>query len=744
MKGKGLLFILILACTSLPINAAYYYVNINTGNDSSDGLAPVWDGLHGPKATLQAGLDAANSGDIVIAAEGSYSGMGNRDLDFQGKALSLKSTDPCDQSVVAATIIDSGGTQAEPHRGFYFHNQETTDSVVSGFTITNGYAWGGGIYCVNSSPTISYCIITGNNSPSNGAAIQCEDSYSIIHGCSISNNTAQGFGGGIYCDNSGPLISNCSLTGNSANSGGGFYGSSLIGCQIIECSLSANRALNGSPSRGGGICCESDSILTIRNSLINGNYSLHWGGGMYFSNTNLEMINCLITGNKSGSHGGGIYGTENSIISIANATISGNASDTVGGGIRCYNNSFMTLTNCILWGNQADTDEDGPEIALAEISTMAVSHSDVQGGQDNVSSEPWNQCVLEWDNSNINQNPFFTDTGYWDDNSTPEDTSDDFWQDGDYRLLSNSPCINQGDNTALAGVEYDLQGNNRIFNGVVDFGAYELELRVMDFSLFMAQAGLNRSAPKDSFMARGSLDMLASEFQDADSINVSIWNGDNLIFDSDPIIKNPARFLSGRYFYTGPSGGISLMLLDLNQGSFLISGNQVDLSGLQTPLMLTIEAGDYYGVANVTDDYLTLPLSFKFLLGVENALRVDRALYRNSSLANADLLLLMGAISVDDLNLDLSQHEVTLRWGTFEAVIPAGSEGFSKTGSQFIYRKPLNPSDPSTTHPNLALFNLQSCSFIILINGIDIPQQPNPVNFSISFDGFQASDSVTY
>jgi len=43
-------------------------------------------------------------------------------------------------------------------------------------------------------------------------------------------------------------------------------------------------------------------------------------------------------------------------------------------------------------------------------------------------------------------------------------------------LLSTSPCIDSGSNTALpAGITTDLDGNSRIVNGVVDMGAYECQ-----------------------------------------------------------------------------------------------------------------------------------------------------------------------------------------------------------------------------------------------------------------------------
>jgi len=88
---------------------------------------------------IQAAIDDANDGDTVIVNPGTYTGDGNRDIDFLGKASTVRSTDPNNPNIVATTIIDCNGTQEDPHRGFYFHNNEDANSVLVGLTITGGY-----------------------------------------------------------------------------------------------------------------------------------------------------------------------------------------------------------------------------------------------------------------------------------------------------------------------------------------------------------------------------------------------------------------------------------------------------------------------------------------------------------------------------------------------------------------------------------------------------------------------------
>jgi hypothetical protein len=420
------------------IKSASYCLSITVyvkpgGSDLNDGLS-----CDTAKLTIQAGLDIARSGDTVLVASGTYRGTGNRDLDFRGKAIELRS-----ESGPANCIIDSGGYM---HRGFYFHSGETTGSTVCGFTITGGYlygygAFGGGIYCNKSSPLIRDCIITGNTVRTDngyldyaaGGGVYCADSDAIFVGCTISGNRADvvdipagfkdgagAYGGGIYSTGSTVKLRNCRIIGNVAAGGEG------------EQSDYPDPPWNGGNGCGGGL---GGDKYEAANCVIMGNEARAGARGWdmwYFTWSTTDGDAC----------GGAIYVGQTPGSLFTNCTIVANRLTSAGthpsrytDGHGVYGNCQMI--NCILWGHDLDDLSFGASATFSCIEQNAA-------GQGNV----WS-------------NPLFVDNS-----------------GSDLRLKADSPCIDAGNNLYIETAS-DMTGNPRIFDGngdgtaTVDMGAYE-------------------------------------------------------------------------------------------------------------------------------------------------------------------------------------------------------------------------------------------------------------------------------
>ncbi len=251
--------------------------------------------------TIQEGINVAVDGDTVLVQPNTYF----ENINYNSKNITVASLflTTQDTTYVSQTIIDGN----QNGNVVTFENEEDSTAVLCGFTISNGFGFGGGIYCVNSNPNFENITIT-NNVAYDGGGIYCVNSNPYLKNVTITNNMANDDGGGIYCgSNSNPILENVIITNNSAeDNGGGIY------CAFSNPNLEQVLLANNSANSGGGITCYNWSNPILENVSITNN-SANKGGGiccMFSSNPNLE--NVTITENSANDCGGGIFCRENS------------------------------------------------------------------------------------------------------------------------------------------------------------------------------------------------------------------------------------------------------------------------------------------------------------------------------------------------------------------------------------------------------------------------------------------------
>jgi len=227
----------------------------------------------GDYATIQEAIDAATNGDEIIVSPNTY--MEN--INFTGKNLILRSTDPISESIVNATIIngDKKGSVVS------FSGTETEECVLSGFTITNGgeTTYGGGINGNGALALIQYNNIS-NNIIKTGEASYGGGIYScsgIIRYNTINNNIARWGGGIFWCH--GRIEHNIISYNSGYDKGGAIsYSQAMILDNVISNNDSLTGPLYYCPSliKGNLIKDNEHSGLvechgSIRDNIITGN-----------------------------------------------------------------------------------------------------------------------------------------------------------------------------------------------------------------------------------------------------------------------------------------------------------------------------------------------------------------------------------------------------------------------------------------------------------------------------------------
>ena len=454
-------------------------------------------------ATIQSAINAAVAGDVIIVSPGTY----RESIDFKGKAITVRSTDPKDPAVVAATTII--GDPGKPCVAF--NSSEGRNSVISGLTlahedVTRSYPESPGISCNPGSPTISSNVITGNFPGMFIGGLGLRDASPLVWRNAITMNTGMGIW--CYCGPSkSDIIGNMFLS----NTGGG--GIWITGDDRQQMLIEGNTFVQNS-ARYGGAISHDEGPSVICDNLVTGNVAETFGGGIDLGpmgkvldnviadNTGYGGIcgpfafySCVISGNTiTGCNGGIIVDnfddgvmSNNTIVGniefggicvgsrsclLSGNLVAGNSSTLIAAGIELVSDTLATVAGCTIVGNRSSAGIGG--LSCHEDSSVLVTNCIISGNTGPAANEaavsdgppPWSETShmeirhsfikggqnavqiigassLAWGSGNIDADPLFVDPGHWDDNGTPAEPSDDKF---DYHLLPGSPCIDAGTN----------------------------------------------------------------------------------------------------------------------------------------------------------------------------------------------------------------------------------------------------------------------------------------------------------
>jgi hypothetical protein len=419
----------------------------------------------GDVATIQGAINLALNGDTVLVSDGTYA----ENVNFLGKAITVTSVNGA-----AATTIDGGAAASV----VTFATGETANSILSGFTIRNGKAsGGGGVRISGASPVVRNNIIRENLVDFSGGGISVTGGAALIENNQITLNRAASGGSGMELAFTGAVIRGNSITlntpkvGSTFVDGGGIYVRGAGTVQISDNLIAQNSAGGGD---GGGIGLFAAGDPVIRNNIIRNNSAGDGGGISHANESDSVIVQNLIYGNTATGKGGGIEWL----------VPSGDL------GPRLLNNTIAN--NSALSGSGLFADGfDKDAVLINNIIVAAPGQTAVTVGNFNDANAPmfFNNDLYSSGgaayagigvnpigfNGNVSLDALFVDA-----------------PNGNLRLLGTSSLIDIGDNSALGLPLFDLDGNPRIVDGnldasvIVDLGAYELVPEPSTIALFLS------------------------------------------------------------------------------------------------------------------------------------------------------------------------------------------------------------------------------------------------------------------
>lgn len=418
--------------------------------------------------TIQAAVDIARDGDLILVADGVYKTGGRTVGDVVVGGEVIGATVLTNRVVIKKTLTVKSING--PARTFILGQSDSTlnassqavrcvylgsNAVMSGFTITNGTTTssgsflsdvaGGGVFCESTNSSISNCVFVGNSSSLYGGGAFSGK----ISDCIFINNASQ-LGGGATAS----VLTRCVFSNNVASYGGGatshatvldsvvvsnrstFTGGGVFGSFLARCFLSKNVSdyagggasggtlyqclLTGNSSQSGGAA----SASRMDRCVISNNVASYYGGGIDSAFAN----QCLVISNRA-SAGGGAYAS-----SFLNSVIVGNTALDIDGG-----SARGTAINSIIYYNVAPVNPNGLSYGLLWCCTPNLTPQDLN-------------CITN--------DPLFVDV-----------------TTGDFRLRPDSSCINSGRESQIVTTTNttDFVGNPRVVGEATDIGLFEFQ-----------------------------------------------------------------------------------------------------------------------------------------------------------------------------------------------------------------------------------------------------------------------------
>ena len=325
----------------------------------------------GDHDTLQAAIDASESGDTILVMPGNYT----ENILVEGKSVNIQGEDETsrDMTVLVGTgdstvatiaggavnlqnLTVSGGTQGVSitssavatlsnlaiqdnmgaTMGGAVYVSSNSDVKLMDLLIQNNSAdQGGGVHVASDAKRveISGSTIQNNDASESGGGIHASASISVSDSWIADNSTA-GAGGGLYATTVAPSVENSDFWGNDADYGGAVAIEATTAGSFFPNSIKNTEMwLNSATSDGGGVWLNGAGIYYLRQDLLVLNSADGDGGGIWATGGQPNLTFVRAWHNDAGGDGGGAMLNASNGGQTRRSSFGGNMAGGAGGGV---------------------------------------------------------------------------------------------------------------------------------------------------------------------------------------------------------------------------------------------------------------------------------------------------------------------------------------------------------------------------------------------------------------------------
>ncbi len=402
--------------------------------------SPAQTTIHVPadQPTIQAGINAAQNGDTVLVAPGTY----NENIDFKGKGITV--TSGAKSYMDAATTIINGSTSGPVVK---LISGEPATAVLNGFTIQGGFAYDNhtdydsAVTIYASSPTVSNNVIRKNMAC---GILVTQQASPMISGNDIRENYPP--------ENYSPYAFTCAEPlGGYASPGTALVvvhaGTVTVSSNIIEQNTvynSTGSSAGGSTVNGSGIYLAEDTKVVLENNIVRDNAGEGQNGlQAYVVGQTIMIQNLFYTDQNAPAH------------ADSGVEVSGNVGGSIQTSLVEVNNTLIpgqVLSGQYASGSILKNNIFGSLVCVTNVSPLPIEYNDISPAALSPNEVP---CPLGF--GNVSASPQFLSPAT-----------------GDFHTQRTSPVVAAGDINAPMIPAEDLDSRNRTVCGTIDMGVYEV------------------------------------------------------------------------------------------------------------------------------------------------------------------------------------------------------------------------------------------------------------------------------